>query len=82
MHGEDCFEEYIETSSTMGGLASVYHGHKHWSEAEELKRRLLEVENLGIQVLETAKKVLDAGHPHTLTAASDLVVTSTKAGGR
>ncbi|OCK89829.1 uncharacterized protein K441DRAFT_667189 [Cenococcum geophilum 1.58] len=49
----------------MHNLTSTYWNQRRWKEAEEL----------GVQVIETRKKVLGAEHPDTLAAMHNLAFT-------
>ncbi|KAF2258015.1 hypothetical protein CC78DRAFT_526994 [Lojkania enalia] len=49
----------------MANLASTYRNQGRWDAAEELE----------VQVMETSKKKLGAGHPSTLTSLNNLAFT-------
>jgi Tetratricopeptide repeat len=57
--------EDVETSYSLGMLASTYRNQGRWKEAEEL----------GVQVMETRKRVLGQEHPDTLTSMANLALT-------
>src|SRR2546423_15531309 len=49
----------------MANLASTYWNQGRWKEAEDL----------GVQVMETRKRVLGQEHPNTLTSMANLALT-------
>jgi tetratricopeptide (TPR) repeat protein len=57
--------EDVETSYSLGILASTYWNQGRWKEAEELQ----------VQVMETRKRVLGQEHPHTLSSMASLALT-------
>jgi tetratricopeptide (TPR) repeat protein len=58
-------EEDVETSYSLGMLASVYWNQGRWTEAEKME----------VQVMETRKRVLGDEHPSTLTSMANLAST-------
>jgi tetratricopeptide (TPR) repeat protein len=55
----------IETSYSLGQLASIYWSQGRWTEAEKMD----------VQVMETRKRVLGDEHPDTLTCMANLAST-------
>ncbi len=62
--------EHPETLSSMADLAAAYRSQARLTEAEEL----------GVQVLEARKRVLEHDHPSTLTSMADLASTYRRQG--
>jgi hypothetical protein len=57
--------EEVETSYSVGLLASVYRNQGRWTEAEKME----------VQVMETRRRVLGEEHPNTLTSMASLAST-------
>ena len=55
----------VETSYSLGQLASIYWSQGRWTEAEKIK----------VQVMETRRRVLGDEHPSTLTSMANLAST-------
>jgi tetratricopeptide (TPR) repeat protein len=58
-------KEDVETSYSLGLLASIYWNQGRWTEAEKLE----------VQVMETSSRVLGEEHPSTLTSMANLAST-------
>jgi tetratricopeptide (TPR) repeat protein len=62
--------EDVETSYSLGMLASTYRNQGRWTEAEKME----------VQVMETTKRVLGEEHPSTLTSMANLASTYSNQG--
>ena len=58
-------EEDVETSYSLGLLASIYRNQGRWTEAEKID----------VEVMETSRRVLGEEHPLTLTSMANLAST-------
>ncbi|KAF2264951.1 kinesin light chain 3 [Lojkania enalia] len=74
--------DHPDTLASMANLASTYQDQRRWKEAESFMANLAatywnqgqwkEAEELEVQVMETRKTKLGAGHPETLTSINNL----------